>query len=303
MKQKRCILGTVKLLLVCLMCSMIFVGLNTETVMAASKKSITLNQTSKTLVVGKTTTVKVKKVNGLKSKKVSFKSSNKKVASVTSKGVVKGLKAGSATITVTSKENKKVKAKFKVKVVNDFFKTNNATIKKVGKSYTQKGLVWDYNGELFQYEAKTTVKYTGVSTWYWNKNYDIVSVQVVTNVPVRDGDYCIYWKYGLNDLNGKTMRVLPKDEAFEIKKQIQLGHSFYWKNGKFYISYGMLVPKNEGVYLVHGGFDSIEEYQEMTKDGLGIGGKGGYQMTKEDIDENETYFYISGADARKALGK
>lgn len=83
---------------------------------AATKKSITLNKTKATIYVGKTTTVSVKKVTGLSSKAVTYKSSNKKVATVTSKGVVKGVKAGTATITATSKKNSKVKATCKVTV-------------------------------------------------------------------------------------------------------------------------------------------------------------------------------------------
>ena len=39
-------------------------------------------------------------------KKITFKSSNKKVATVTSKGVVKGLEKGTATITVQSGSEK-----------------------------------------------------------------------------------------------------------------------------------------------------------------------------------------------------
>ena len=46
--------------------------------------------------------------------KITFKSSNKKVATVTSKGVVKGLKKGTATITVQS-GSKKMTCKVTVK--------------------------------------------------------------------------------------------------------------------------------------------------------------------------------------------
>jgi thiosulfate/3-mercaptopyruvate sulfurtransferase len=53
------------------------------------------------------------------SKKVSFKSSNAKVAKVNSKGVVTGLKAGKATITATSTVNKKVKASIKITVKDE----------------------------------------------------------------------------------------------------------------------------------------------------------------------------------------
>ena len=64
---------------------------------------------SATVKVGKKYTIKV---NG--SGKFIFKSSNKKIASVTSKGVVKGVKKGSAVITVTA-NGKKLKFKVVVK--------------------------------------------------------------------------------------------------------------------------------------------------------------------------------------------
>ena len=51
-------------------------------------------------------------------KKVTYKSSNKKVATVTNKGVITGKKAGTAKITATSVKNKKKKAIVTVKVIN-----------------------------------------------------------------------------------------------------------------------------------------------------------------------------------------
>lgn len=95
---------------------------------AASKKtvkSVTLkvngkkvNSKTTSLTVGKTLTVKTT-VNPTSAKKsISYKTSNKKIATVTSKGKVKGVKAGTAKITVTvkGKDNKKKTAWFKVKV-------------------------------------------------------------------------------------------------------------------------------------------------------------------------------------------
>lgn len=83
---------------------------------SAAKKSITLNKTKVTLSVGKTATLKVKKVSGLKSKAVTFKSNKSKVASVNSKGKITAKKKGTAIITVTSKANRKVKTTVKVTV-------------------------------------------------------------------------------------------------------------------------------------------------------------------------------------------
>ena len=84
---------------------------------APKTKQIKLNTKKKTLTVGQKITLKVKSVKPAKaSKKVTWKSSKKSVATVSSKGVVKAKKAGTATITATSKSNKKVKATCRIKV-------------------------------------------------------------------------------------------------------------------------------------------------------------------------------------------
>ena len=73
--------------------------------------------------VSLTATVKVtpnKKAN----KKVTYKSANKKIATVSRKGVLKGVKAGKTKVTVTSKKNSKKKATIKVVV-------KKAAVKKV----------------------------------------------------------------------------------------------------------------------------------------------------------------------------
>ena len=91
-------------------------GMNSE---AASKKptKITLKATSKTVDIKGKVKVSVKSVKPSKaSKSVTYKSSNKKIATVTSKGVVKGKKKGTVKITAISKKNKKVKARIKIKV-------------------------------------------------------------------------------------------------------------------------------------------------------------------------------------------
>lgn len=93
------------------------------------KKVTAVAPSGKTAYVAKgkkvkiTTTVKVtpnKKAN----KKVTYKSANKKIATVTSKGVIKGVKAGKTKITITSKKNKKKKTTMKVVV-------KKAAVKKV----------------------------------------------------------------------------------------------------------------------------------------------------------------------------
>jgi hypothetical protein len=76
---------------------------------AASKLKVTCSQ--KTIAVNCSTTIKT-------NVKAKFASSNKKIATVSSKGVVKGKKAGKVKITVTSKSNKKQKKTVTITVKN-----------------------------------------------------------------------------------------------------------------------------------------------------------------------------------------
>lgn len=110
-----------------------------ETVEAASKgkvKSVKVTNVKKkklTLKKGKTFKLKVKvkvKPNKKKYKKVKFVSSNKKVATVSSKGKVKAKKKGTAKISVISKRNKKKKTVIKVKVTDRQDGKQNSKTKK-----------------------------------------------------------------------------------------------------------------------------------------------------------------------------
>ena len=80
---------------------------------------VKLNKTKSTMTIGKKQTLKAtvtpKKAS---SKAVVWKSSNKKVATVTSKGVVKAKKAGTVTITATAKDGSGKKATCKITVKN-----------------------------------------------------------------------------------------------------------------------------------------------------------------------------------------
>ena len=84
------------------------------TVKAAPKK-ITLNAKKKTLKKGKTFQLKVKLPKNTASNKITYKTSNKKIATVSSKGKIKAVKKGKATITVTTFNKKKATIKITVK--------------------------------------------------------------------------------------------------------------------------------------------------------------------------------------------
>ena len=125
------------------------IAINDTQASAATKKKVTLSATSKTVLTGKSFTLKVKKVSGLKSSKVKFKSSNSKVAKVSTGKAVKsvkvtGVKAGKATITATSTVNKKVKATCKVTVKQAVTKvklSNSKATLATGKKLTLKATV------------------------------------------------------------------------------------------------------------------------------------------------------------------
>ena len=126
-----------------------------------SKKTITLTKGKKATL--KTTVTASKK----KYKAVTYKSSNKKVATVSSKGVITAKKAGKATITVTSKTNKKKKAKVTVKVVSGKVTKVKLTKKvsemTVGDSYTFKATV-SSKGKKPNKTVKWTTSNSSVAT-------------------------------------------------------------------------------------------------------------------------------------------
>ena len=80
-------------------------------------KSIKLNKTSATLKKGKSLTLKATiSPSSANNKAVTWSSSNKKVATVSSKGVVKAVGSGTATITVKAKDGSGKKATCKITV-------------------------------------------------------------------------------------------------------------------------------------------------------------------------------------------
>lgn len=99
----------------------------------ASAAKAKLNKTKVTITQGKTYTLKVKNT----SKKFKWSSSNKKVATVNSKGKVRAVKAGTATITARCKTNAKLKLTCKVTVKAKKVAVKSVTLSKKKLSLEQ----------------------------------------------------------------------------------------------------------------------------------------------------------------------
>ena len=83
--------------------------------MKKAPSKITLNAKKKAVKKGKTYQLKVKLPKNTASNKITYSTSNKKVATVSASGKVKGVKKGIATITAKAFNGKKAKIKITVK--------------------------------------------------------------------------------------------------------------------------------------------------------------------------------------------
>lgn len=129
--------STIKSLTALTMAGAMVFSMNTMPVSAAKKKAkakstvksvkvVAPSGSKKSATVAKGKSIKLAvTVNATKKayKKVTYKVSNKKVISVSKKGVVKGKKSWTATVKVISTKNKKKKASIKIKVVSGAVKT------------------------------------------------------------------------------------------------------------------------------------------------------------------------------------
>ena len=114
---------------------------NFQSILEIVDAKVKLSKSEATIEKGKTLTLKVTITpSDLADKGVTWKSSNKKVATVSSSGKVKGVKAGTATITCTSKATG---AKATCKVTVGYVKLNKTEIiVQKGKTVTLKAAVY-----------------------------------------------------------------------------------------------------------------------------------------------------------------
>lgn len=150
------------------LCVALSMAMASVTANAATKKpkKIYLKATSTTVDIKGKVKVSVYKTKPSKaSKSVKWKSSNKKVATVSKSGYVTGKKKGTVKITATSKKNKKAKKTIKIKVTN--LKAKSVTMsKKSANMYpgqksalkaTVKGRTGFYNQGVYWKSSNTKI--------------------------------------------------------------------------------------------------------------------------------------------------
>ena len=166
----------------------------TTTVEAAARK-VSLKVSNKKAYVGKTTKISAKATKGAR---LSYKTSNKKIATVNSKGVIKGKKTGTVKITITAKKSKykTVKKTITVKVYRQNQKVTASNVKlttgqrkNLGakartrlsyKSSNPKVVTVDKKGNLTAKKTGTAkIKVTASASGTYNKASRTITVTVV----------------------------------------------------------------------------------------------------------------------------
>ena len=173
----------------------------TTTVEAATRK-VSLKVSNKKAYVGKTTKISAKATKGAR---LSYKTSNKKIATVNSKGVITGKKAGTVKITITAKRSKykTVKKTITVKVYRQNQKVTASNVKlTVGqrknlgakartrlsyKSSNPKVVTVDKKGNLTAKKTGTAkIKVTASASGTYNKASRTITVTVIKKVTTVD---------------------------------------------------------------------------------------------------------------------
>lgn len=238
-----------KLLIVLSVMAMSFIVLPNTGVSAASKTK--LNKKSATIYVGKTVTLKVKN----NKKKVKWISSNKKIATVSKKGKVKGKKAGKVTITakvggkkykcrVTVKKKKATTVTVKDKIKNACIKYGTVSEDMSGKYYYLSKLIVSDDKK---YEYYTSVQYyTATNT---------VRISVLINDTYSSEDY--YTTFDVTNVKDTTCKIWYSDS-----------HGNYGEG----VVYKELIHQNNAVNFVVTDMDvDVQVVEELATSSVAMG--------------------------------
>ena len=179
--------------------------------MVYAKSTVRLNKKSTTIQVGKTVQLKI---NGTK-KKVSWSSSNKKVATVTNKGKVKGIKAGKATI--TAKVEKK-KLSCKVVVKNNIVKpTATPTAEPISTPTLPrpKPNTDPTPTPTIKPTVDPNTKYYNIGEEYTTKDNVTMRINVITTQAISENSYTCEINYDLRNNKTNALAFAPSFRIFD----------------------------------------------------------------------------------------
>ena len=115
-------------------------------------------------------------------KKLTYSSSNKKVATVNSKGIIKGIKAGTVTITAKAKDGSRKAVKLTVKVKNPPISDNTKlTSKQLKSESTLKRICKKFNDYFKSCGAVVEPKLKGTHQWYVENTSTYLDKEVSIN--------------------------------------------------------------------------------------------------------------------------
>ena len=202
--------------------------------------SLKLNKTSATIGVGKTVKLKATlKTTSATNPKLRWTTSNKKVATVSSSGTVKGKKVGSCTIKVTTTDGSKKTATCKIKVIHPVtkislnkrvitivkghsttvkatVKPSNATTKSVSWSSSDKNVAVVFGGKITGMNAGTaTIRAKAKDN---SKKSAVCYVTVIEEVPISS---IVLSASDLTMVKGQTQKLtyslVPSNHTDKIK--------------------------------------------------------------------------------------
>lgn len=235
---------------------------------AATKMTLTA---PKSMYTYRTSTIKVKVKNkDVSYKKCTFSSSNKKIATVSSKGVITAKKAGTVKITVKLKSNKKVKKTVTVKINKNVLSTkcteltfvkgcsNSLYVYNNGSRVTTSLVYSSSNNNVATVSKSGVVSAKNVGTAvisYYPKNAKGLVKKIIINVvDPRDNNGVLCFNINPNTLpiNGNYLSYVGDDSIrsyYLIRSYLELfekmgGGYLYLDAGTYVIPWTLPIPSN-----------------------------------------------------------